>query len=117
MTKTLGPRLLGLIWAAAAVVVSTPVAAQNVTETNSVHVNYADLDITHAEGAKALLGRIKAAAGRVCGDDGDAALRIDHSEFVRCRSKAIQRAVVQVNSPMVMATAGYADPTIVLAQR
>lgn len=117
MTMFFTARTLGLIWVAAAVVSSTPAAAQTVNGTEAVRVQYADLDINNAAGAKVLLGRIEAAAGRVCSGDVDTANMTRRTDFIACRSSAIQRTVVELGVPMVMAVAGYADPRLVVAQR
>jgi UrcA family protein len=72
-------------------------AAENVP---SKTVNFADLDITSQAGAKTLYGRIRAAASDVCRDSsgGDPILRTAASA---CFQKAIDKAVKDVNSPVL----------------
>ena len=58
-------------------------------------VKFKDLDISKAEGAQALYGRISAAARDVC--------RAEPYNFVRgCRARAVDDAVTGVGSPLLM---------------
>jgi UrcA family protein len=117
MTLHLIARGLALVWIAAAFVASTPAAAQTASTTDAVRVRFADLDINHAAGAKVLLGRIAAAADRVCTGDVDTAILTRRTDFIACRTSVIQRTVMGLGVPMVIAVAGYADPKLVVAQR
>jgi UrcA family protein len=68
----------------------------------SVVVNYADLDLSTTEGARALYQRIQHAAWRVC-------LLIDATsgiENVRCRQYLRDTAVADVNAPALTALNG-----------
>lgn len=58
-------------------------------------VSFKDLDISNAEGAQALYGRIAAAARNVC--------RAEPYNFVRgCRARAVDDAVTGVGSALLM---------------
>lgn len=58
-------------------------------------VSFKDLDISKAEGAQALYGRIAAAARNVC--------RAEPYNFVRgCRARAVDDAVTGVRSALLM---------------
>lgn len=65
----------------------------------SVVVNYADLDVSTAAGARALYQRIEHAAWRVCLLTGPTI----GIENVRCRHELIDAAVSDVNAPALTA--------------
>jgi UrcA family protein len=67
-------------------------------------VKFADLDISKPAGAKALYGRIAAAANHVCRESGSRdAFNWDTFKERRCVDKAIENAVKAVNAPALSA--------------
>ena len=70
-------------------------------QVQSETVTYADLDLGHQAGARALLARINGAAKRVCGPAPD--VRETNSPYSRCVGSAVDRAVAEVNRPTVIA--------------
>ena len=83
--------------------------------TVSTTVRYGDLDLANAEGAKAMLTRIKHAARQVCQPAPESAL--DYADWRNCVSKATDRAVSSLNAPMVTAAySGKQSNSVVLAQ-
>jgi UrcA family protein len=91
------------LFAAAALFASIPAASAGpVTQTSSVAVSYADLDLTRAEGAKAMSGRIERAADRVCGTPVKAPLVLRRS-IMACRKQAIATAVASIDAPLLTA--------------
>ena len=118
MTNTFNTRALSLAIAAAAVLaVAAPAGAQTSEAVISVSVPYADLDIGQAAGAKVLFERIKMAADRACGGEPDLRLLDQHARFDQCRKEAINRAVTQLDSPMVTAVASHGVEPVSLASR
>lgn len=81
-------------------VVVRPTAGGDV-QTRAEAVSYADLDLGHEAGARALLMRIKSAAKRVCGSEPDP--RVVDRSYSRCVDSALDRAVAEVNRPAVNA--------------
>ncbi len=71
------------------------------TETRSQTVSYADLDLGHEAGARALLMRINGAAKLVCSPEPQN-LR-DTQPYQACTRQAVDRAVADVNNPAVSA--------------
>jgi UrcA family protein len=67
----------------------------------SVTVSYADLDLSSPAGAKALYGRIQAAAKQVCGHAG--ADVIEQGIWKSCYRSAVGDAVRKVNDPLLTA--------------
>lgn len=74
----------------------------NAEDQPSQTVRFSDLDITKAEGAKVLFGRIHAAARNVCKHSagGDPFLRLGEQS---CIETAIDNAVRKVNAPVLTA--------------
>ena len=66
-------------------------------------VAYPDLDISRPQGAKALLYRIRSAASIVCSSGLSQPLRNTSRAYRECVRDASNRAVADVNSPMVTA--------------
>ena len=62
------------------------------------NVRLADLDLTHAEGATVLYGRIRSAAKTVCAPFDGRSL-FERQSFRSCVSDAVARAVLEVNQP------------------
>ncbi|HEY4446323.1 MAG TPA: UrcA family protein [Steroidobacteraceae bacterium] len=83
--------------AALSAVLSTSAEAEDVP---SKTVRYSDLDITKSDGAKVLYSRIRAAARDVCEPAivSDPILRM---AIKACVDKAIDKAVKDVNAPML----------------
>ncbi|HTV95824.1 MAG TPA: UrcA family protein [Steroidobacteraceae bacterium] len=83
--------------AALCAAVSTSVKAQEVP---SKVVRFSDLDITRSDGAKALYNRIRAAARDVC-EQSTGTDPIMREAGKACIEKAIDKAVKDVNAPML----------------
>jgi UrcA family protein len=84
-------------------------ANEQVVET----VKVADADLHTAKGAKALALRIHAAAERACG--GDTEFLVDETilfsnGFIRCREAAIDRAIKDLDAPLLAEALGRAPP-------
>ena len=116
MTKFFKPVVLGLSIAATFATTAT-VQANAQTDSISVAVPYADLDLTRAAGAKALFDRIQVASIRACGGRPDSRELREDAEFYQCRKEAIRDAIAKVNSPMLTAMAGHSVQPIQLANR
>jgi len=71
-------------------------------------VHFSDLDVTRAEGARVLLGRLQHAARVVCSSaaDGKDLKRI--SLYESCLKESMDRAVADVHAPLVSALYGNA---------
>jgi UrcA family protein len=80
------------------------------TVSNSVTVLYADLDLTHQPGARALLHRIASAARTACGPAPDIREIQERTRFADCVSKAATSAVAAVGSPLVDELYGSSGP-------
>jgi UrcA family protein len=96
------------IWALAAIsctlAAGTASAGGTSSETRSVKVRYADLNLSTREGATALYGRLKRAAREVCGLDYlQPEERTQSNKWKTCYDDAIGAAVTKVNSPMLSA--------------
>lgn len=75
------------------------------SESTSVSVGYADLDLREAAGAKTLYIRLKAAARKVCNPAAGRDLR-DRRDWNDCYANAIEGAVAATGSPAVAAVHG-----------
>ena len=114
MTRFLTAPVLSLA-AAAALSWAAPVLAQtSLAQTSdtvpSVAVKYGDLDVGSTAGAQRLLKRIDAAANTACGGAPDSRLLHQWASFEACRSSAVARAVVAVDSPVLTAMAHGRSP-------
>ena len=78
-------------------------AAPPAEQGRSVRVNYADLNLASAAGTAALYGRIKRAAGLVCGAGSDPIQLQRHLVWRACVDGAIANAVATVGSPRLTA--------------
>ena len=116
MTKLITHIALGLSLAAAYTSTAT-VQANAQTDSISVVVQYADLDLSRTAGAKALFDRIQFASIRACGGRPDSRELRQSADFDQCRKVAIRDAVAQVNSPMLTAMVSHGAQTIQLANR
>lgn len=81
-------------------------AAAAAEEGNSVKVSYADLDLSSTAGATVLYGRIKRAAGVVCGTMPNRLELQRFSIWQQCYSGAISSAVSTVDSPRLTSIHG-----------
>ena len=70
-------------------------------ETHSQIVSYADLDLGHQAGARALLQRINGAAKLVCGPE--PVFRENPQPYKACTQQAVYQAVADVDNPKVSA--------------
>jgi len=77
---------------------------------SSERVVYADLDLSQADDAEVLLGRIKEAAYRVCGGDPRSHVGYDlmpsriEWAFRECRDEAVTRAIARIDMPQLTAS-------------
>jgi UrcA family protein len=87
------------------------------TETQSVVVNYADLDIRSDAGAASMLARLRAAAAAVCAPWNQGQKGVDsHLRFVACRDTALSQSVASLDAPRVTALyAGHAPTQLAQA--
>jgi UrcA family protein len=74
----------------------------NVVNT-SVKVSYADLDISHAAGARTLYARIKSAAREACGSEPAVLDLRDAAGYSACYEQAVAKAVNRVGSEQLHA--------------
>jgi UrcA family protein len=89
--------LLALAWQGhAAAAGPTPSAS---TETHSTTVHFADLNLDQPAAVAALYQRINAAAGQVCGEPRLTGSHFVSSDWVRCVSQAVDRAVITLDRP------------------
>lgn len=70
-------------------------------ETRTYVVRFADLDLSHEAGVKALYRRIRSAADSVCAPLGDARLLARQAQWRTCRDRAIADAVARIDQPML----------------
>src|SRR5260370_31638568 len=84
--------------AALSTALSTSVKAQDVP---SKTVRFSDLDITKSDGAKVLYSRIRAAAREVCELSTTSTDPILRLAIKGCIEKAVDKAVKDVNAPML----------------
>jgi UrcA family protein len=96
--------------AAATLSCAAPVLAQTSDTVPSVTVKYSDLNIGSRAGAQVLLKRIEAAAKTACGGAPDIRQLDQLASFEACRTSALARAVVAVDSPMLTAMAHGGSP-------
>jgi UrcA family protein len=90
--------------AAAVALFAALTAGAHAADVPQVHVNYADLNVNTAAGAKVLYQRIRGAADLVCGvADTRELARLSRAQA--CAAHAIAEAVDAVNSPVLTAVA------------
>ena len=80
---------------AAAAIAAAPAAAQSESESYMLFVPYGDLNLATSEGSKALEGRVKATANRVCGPTLAPGLA-EARRVASCRSGILSAARPQV---------------------
>ena len=112
---TLTQALSALVLAASAI--STPAAAASMEDPPNITVSYRDLDISHPQGAAVLLHRLEAAATKACGGRPDVRVLEEVATFDKCRSAALDRAVAQIDAPMLTAAASRSGVVIRVAHR
>lgn len=71
--------------------------------TTSVKVSYADLDLSHAAGARTLYARIKSAAREACGPEPAVLDLRDAASYNACYEQAVAKAVNRVGSDQLNA--------------
>jgi UrcA family protein len=96
--------------ASAAVVSAAPSDSEQVARV----VRFSDLDVHTASGAVRAAFRIRQAATFVCG--GVTPFTQGAADFIACRNDAVDRALAQLNAPMVSAALGRPTSSS-LAQR
>ena len=79
-----------------------------------VQLKITDADLHTPEGAKSLAWRIRVAATRLCG--GEQAMIVAGEDRLQCREAAIDRAIRDLNSPLVADALGRAPVTSSLAR-
>jgi UrcA family protein len=102
--------------ATAGLAAAAPALAQS-DDAPSIHVSYADLNLGSRDGAKAMIGRIDDAASRVCGGPPDMRLLDARAYYWACKGQAVERAVRQLDAPLVTAMAGLPSQTQQFARR
>ena len=72
----------------------------------SVNVSIADLNLASPSGARAVLGRIHAAARTICGDEPDIRLTERFAIYQSCLKTTVNRTVASLDAPLVTAMNG-----------
>ena len=85
-------------------VVVTGPAPSGDREIKSEVVSYADLDIDAPAGVHTLLRRIRGAAQQVCSPEPIALELRDNADYRDCKDEAMDRAVDQLDAPLVSDT-------------
>jgi len=75
------------------------------TQVHSKTVNFADLDLSKAQALKALLSRIRTAAGEVCSPAPAANDMAGSKDYRACVSSAVNGAVAKIDNPGLSALA------------
>jgi UrcA family protein len=78
------------------------VADTTAEEVRTTTVNFADLNLSTAAGARVLYARLKAAAREVCDNNGELDLRSKLAAR-QCRKAALERSVSEAAQPMLTA--------------
>ncbi len=97
---------------------SAAYAGAETTDSTSVKVNAADLNLMTAAGAKAMLGRLKLASQSICGPAPRPADLQAMDSYRACFKETLASAVATVNAPLVSVAAAQADgkSTLVMAK-
>jgi UrcA family protein len=102
--------------AAACGTVAPALTAHADTTVQSVRVSYADLNLANEAGIAALYGRLRNAAGTVCGSVSISNLR-EFADWSQFRKGALTSAIEKVNHPALTdlhrQKTGYISPTLV----
>jgi UrcA family protein len=78
------------------------IAEQREGESLTKVVNYSDLNLTAAAGARTLYGRLRMAATQVCAPFSGNTLK-DKTRWHECFDPALARAVAEIDAPMLTA--------------
>ena len=101
--------LMAALAAGVSLGLGTPTQAQSPSEKPlTTVVRFSDLDLTRAEGARVLLGRLQHAARAVCSPAADAKDLKRISLYESCLKESMDRAVADVHAPLVSALYGNA---------
>ena len=101
--------LVGALASGVSLLLGTPALAQPSSEKPPrTVVHFSDLDLTRAEGARVLLGRLQHAARAVCSSAADAKDLKRISLYESCLKESMDRAVADVHAPLVSALYGNA---------
>jgi len=104
-----------VVWLAA---VTTGMAHAETAPQTAARVTYADLDVSTADGARALLGRIGIAAKAACGVKTHSPLLPREASYHRvCVANAVDAAVKQIGSPMLAELRTQSPESVTLAAR
>ena len=101
--------LVAALASGVSLLLGAPALAQSPSEkplTSVVH--FSDLDLTRAEGARVLLGRLQHAARAVCSPEADSRDLYRISRYESCLKESMDRAVADVHAPLVSALYGNA---------
>ena len=100
------------LWLAASLLAASAAHAQApaADAPQRAFVRTADLDLTRLSGARAVLGRIQAAASHVCGPRPFILDLNGQAAFDHCRTDTVSRTVASLNAPLVTALAGQPHP-------
>ena len=115
MGKSFHRAMLSAVAIAAGLAFVQPASAQTEDAAASVRVTYADLNLQTHAGARAMLARLEAAAGRVCGNEPDIRDLARATPYQRCKAAALDAAVRQLDAPLVTAMARSRPNAVVLA--
>lgn len=101
--------LVAALASGVSLLLSAPVLAQSPHEKRlTTVVHFSDLDLTRAEGARALLDRLQHAASVVCSQAAGAGDLNRISLYEDCIKDSMDRAVADVHVPLVSALYGKA---------
>lgn len=78
-------------------------------------VYYGDLDLSHADGAQALLGRLKMASTHVCGGQPTIGDLTSSRYYQSCFRQAMDGAIASIGTPLVAQL--YGKPELVAESR
>lgn len=105
-----------LIAAALIVSFAAPASAQVLTgQRERERVYYGDLDLYNVKDAEVMLDRVDGAAFRVCGGE-DASTRREREHVSDCSDESTNRAVRQLDHPVVTALNEGVVPEVVIAE-
>jgi UrcA family protein len=100
------------------VAVTAGMAHAETAPQTAARVTYADLDVSTADGARALLGRIDIAARAACGVKTHSPLLPHEAGYHRaCVANAVDAAVRQIGSPILAELHNQSPASVTLAAR
>jgi UrcA family protein len=95
---------LALATIACGIALTTPaMAEQRDGESLTKIVNYSDLNLNAAAGARTLYGRLRMAATQVCAPFSGGTTLKDKTRWQKCFDPALARSVADIDSPMLTA--------------